>query len=96
LTGLWAKTQLLGTTAYVHKRFQKDAAESDAGAHAVGAWTAPAEQVTAAAAATPAGWYPDATDPSVQRYWDGTAWTEHTAPAPERVDSSGITGLFML
>ncbi len=58
LTGLWAKTQLLGTAAYVHKRFQKDAA----------------------AAATPAGWYPDATDPSIQRYWDGSAWTEHTSP----------------
>lgn len=27
----------------------------------------------------PAGWYPQ-TDGS-QRYWDGTAWTAHTAPA---------------
>lgn len=25
----------------------------------------------------PAGWYPDGV---VQRYWDGSAWTEHTAP----------------
>lgn len=31
-----------------------------------------------AASATPApGWYPDAS--GVQRWWDGTAWTEHTA-----------------
>lgn len=28
----------------------------------------------------PANWYPDPTDPSLQRYWDGAAWTEHTAP----------------
>jgi uncharacterized protein (AIM24 family) len=31
---------------------------------------------------TPADWYPDHSDPSLLRYWDGTAWTEHTAPAP--------------
>lgn len=27
----------------------------------------------------PAGWYPDPQDSNRQRYWDGTAWTEHTA-----------------
>jgi hypothetical protein len=27
----------------------------------------------------PAGWYPDPSS-SVQRYWDGSTWTEHTAP----------------
>jgi uncharacterized membrane protein YhaH (DUF805 family) len=27
-----------------------------------------------------AGWYPDPGDASAQRYWDGTAWTEHVAP----------------
>lgn len=27
----------------------------------------------------PAGWYPDPQDGARQRYWDGTAWTEHTA-----------------
>jgi hypothetical protein len=26
----------------------------------------------------PAGWYPEGTNG--QRYWDGTAWTEHRAP----------------
>ena len=30
---------------------------------------------------TPAGWHPDPEDPSQQRYWDGTAWTEHRMPA---------------
>lgn len=29
----------------------------------------------------PANWYPDPEDPSQQRYWDGTQWTEHRAPA---------------
>lgn len=29
----------------------------------------------------PAGWYPDTTQPGQQRYWDGTAWTAHTAPS---------------
>ena len=29
----------------------------------------------------PAGWYPDSRDETAQRYWDGSAWTEHTAPA---------------
>lgn len=28
-----------------------------------------------------AGWYPDASGTGSQRYWDGAAWTDHTAPA---------------
>lgn len=32
-------------------------------------------------AAAPAGWYPDGT--GGQRYWDGSAWTEHTAAAAD-------------
>ncbi|WP_238476294.1 DUF2510 domain-containing protein [Agromyces mariniharenae] len=31
-------------------------------------------------ARTPAGWYPDGS--GNLRYWDGNAWTEHTAPGP--------------
>ena len=30
---------------------------------------------------TPAGWFDDPTTPGQKKYWDGTAWTEHTAPA---------------
>lgn len=32
-------------------------------------------------APAPAGWYPDGN--GGQRYWDGSAWTEHTAPAAD-------------
>jgi hypothetical protein len=28
----------------------------------------------------PAGWYPDNADASLNRYWDGTAWTAYTSP----------------
>jgi hypothetical protein len=28
----------------------------------------------------PAGWYDDDDDGPVLRYWDGSAWTTHTAP----------------
>lgn len=27
------------------------------------------------------GWYPDPTNPSIQRYWNGTVWTKHAHPA---------------
>lgn len=29
-----------------------------------------------------ANWYPDPNTPGTLRYWDGQAWTEHTAPDP--------------
>ncbi len=43
---------------------------------------------------TPANWYPDPQDPTLQRYWDGTAWTEHVAPAgggPAPADAAAAT-----
>jgi hypothetical protein len=31
----------------------------------------------------PADWYPDPDSPNtLQRYWDGESWTDHTAPLP--------------
>jgi hypothetical protein len=32
-------------------------------------------------ASIPPGWYPDNANPSIQRWWDGTQWTEHTQQA---------------
>ena len=50
---------------------------------------------------TPANWYPDPQNPTLQRYWDGSAWTEHTAPAagpatgpaaPAATSGAGLAG----
>ena len=74
VSGLWGKSEVLGKT-YIHKRFHADVEQADALAGAA---------VPAAAASptvTPAGWYPDPDDASIQRYWDGSAWTEHTNPS---------------
>lgn len=42
------------------------------------------------------GWYPDNYDPSINRWWDGTQWTTHTAPAGPVVPqpSVGSVGSF--
>lgn len=40
----------------------------------------------------PAGWYPDPTQPGQQRYWDGTQWTEHTAPGTGDGGASAASG----
>lgn len=41
----------------------------------------------------PAGWYPDAQNPSINRWWDGTQWTEHTQqtqqPVPQQAQPYG-------
>jgi hypothetical protein len=39
---------------------------------------------------TPADWYPDPEDPSGLRYWDGTSWTEHRAPAPVAAEAAPV------
>lgn len=40
---------------------------------------------------TPADWYPDPSDPAMLRYWDGTAWTGYTAPAPHAAPTPAPT-----
>ncbi|MFE7167726.1 DUF2510 domain-containing protein [Streptomyces sp. NPDC057616] len=39
----------------------------------------------------PPGWYPDPSAPHLQRWWDGTAWTEHRSAAtvPVRQPAAG-------
>jgi hypothetical protein len=37
----------------------------------------------------PAGWYTDPGNPFLYRWWDGSAWTEHTAPAGQP-SASGV------
>lgn len=40
---------------------------------------------------TPAGWHPDPELPQMQRYWDGTRWTDHRAPvAQQQRGSEGL------
>jgi Protein of unknown function (DUF2510)/Domain of unknown function (DUF4352) len=38
---------------------------------------------------TPAGWYPDPDGSGGQRYWDGSIWTEHRAPAVAAPEPAG-------
>lgn len=62
--------------------FPTDLATRDRLADAVRAMLAESPAASAPAApppppAVPAGWYPAG---DVQRYWDGSAWTDHTAP----------------
>ncbi|MFJ9541462.1 DUF2510 domain-containing protein [Streptomyces sp. NPDC101225] len=42
----------------------------------------------------PPGWYPDPSAPHQQRWWDGTAWTEHRSPdtVPVRQPAPGGSG----
>lgn len=48
---------------------------------------------------TPAGWYPDANDRAVERYWDGQAWSDRTRPhtdAPTAKPRSNALGIVAL
>jgi hypothetical protein len=35
-------------------------------------------------------WYPDPSNPSQLRYWDGTQWTEHTQPVPQAAPQPSV------
>lgn len=39
----------------------------------------------------PAGWYPDPDNRGAQRYWDGAAWTKHTAPLAGAVPAALVS-----
>jgi hypothetical protein len=41
------------------------------------------------------GWYPDPSQPGAVRWWDGTQWSEHSAPAgpPAPVYVGGTDGM---
>ncbi|GGI45693.1 hypothetical protein BCL57_001611 [Agromyces flavus] len=50
------------------------------------------------AARRPPGWYDDATDAALQRYWDGSGWTPHTSTrgpaslvAPAEAEAEPVT-----
>ena len=36
-------------------------------------------------ASPPPGWYLDPSDGRLNRWWDGTTWTEHSAPIPQAI-----------
>jgi energy-coupling factor transporter transmembrane protein EcfT len=38
------------------------------------------------------GWYDDGSGTGVQRYWDGSSWTQHTIPAPQGQPAAPGTG----
>jgi hypothetical protein len=41
---------------------------------------------------TQAGWYQDPTQPGLLRWWDGTRWSDHSAPAAPVVYGGGTDG----
>lgn len=75
LSGVWATSSLIAERTRIHKRFHKDVAEADRLRGTRGQ-----QHSRPAPSGAPApGWYRDPQRPSLQRYWDGRAWTEHTA-----------------
>jgi hypothetical protein len=49
--------------------------------------------MSTAAVSTPAGWY--AVGGGLERYWDGTAWTDEVRPVPAYVGSGQRDGRFL-
>ncbi|RFU86418.1 DUF2510 domain-containing protein [Streptomyces triticagri] len=41
---------------------------------------------------TPPGWYPDPSGPSLERWWDGSAWTPHTRAAQAGTPTPAMPG----
>lgn len=75
LSGVWATSSLIAEKTRIHKRFHSDVEEADRLRGARGQQPA---RPTPAGSPAP-GWYRDPHRPALQRYWDGRAWTEHTA-----------------
>lgn len=40
-----------------------------------------------------AGWYDDATDAALLRYWDGAKWSPHTAPRPTDAAGAAVSAV---
>jgi len=80
VSGLWGKSQVLGQKTYIHKRFHKDVDHADRQVGTAVGYGVLAPSGAAPTEAAPAGWYPDPQGGGEQRYWDGTTWTDHTAP----------------
>jgi hypothetical protein len=46
------------------------------------------DQIAAVPSAPPAGWYNDTTTPGRQRWFDGSAWTEHYQGSPTQAQNA--------
>jgi len=44
----------------------------------------------------PAGWYPDPATRGLQRYWDGTQWTNNTAPIATRTSETSVYAILAI
>src|SRR5436190_22228796 len=54
-----------------------------------------AQRAAASAPMPPAGWYTDPGNPFLYRWWDGAAWTQHTAPANGQTAAASPQGFAM-